>query len=107
MLIGAPKKYLHFCGIKIWASPEEEGTTTVQSTRESGRPRAAIQDETKLQLESPSVNCSVQNNNTQLFYFDGKSRTIKASRHEDLSLNIQDGGRSNNLTLWKTSSAWF
>lgn len=43
----------------------------------------------------------------QQWTFDGTSNTIKSVRYPDRSFDIQSGGRSNNLQIWRTSARWF
>lgn len=44
---------------------------------------------------------------TQVWFFDGKSRTIKNNRFKSKSFDIQNAGRSHNLQAWATNSGWF
>jgi len=45
--------------------------------------------------------------NSQLWYFDYKSKTIKSKQHEGKSIDIQNSGKSRNLQVWSTNSGWF
>jgi len=49
----------------------------------------------------------VRGRNTQQFYFDNSSKTIKSQQYKDRSFDIQNAGRSNNLQMWKTNARWF
>jgi hypothetical protein len=44
---------------------------------------------------------------TQVFWFDQKSKTIKSQRHKGWSFDIQSAGRSNNMQMWNTNSGWW
>jgi hypothetical protein len=44
---------------------------------------------------------------SQKWYFDQKSRTIKNLKQPNKSFDIQNAGRSTNLQLWSTNSGWF
>lgn len=44
---------------------------------------------------------------SQIFWFDGWSRTIKSESNSELSLDIANGGMSKKMQLWTTNSAWF
>lgn len=43
---------------------------------------------------------------TQTWYFDQKSKTIKNQKHNE-SFDIQNAGKSNNLQIWRTNGNWF
>jgi len=45
--------------------------------------------------------------NTQQWFFDSNTRTIKSQQFKDRSFDIQNAGRSNNLQVWKTNARWF
>ena len=47
------------------------------------------------------------NKNTQKFFFDGKTKTIKSVAFNDRSLDIANSGRASNLQVWKTNAKWF
>jgi hypothetical protein len=44
--------------------------------------------------------------NTQEFYFDQTSKTIK-NKSNNQSFDIQSNGKSNNLQVWSTNSGWW
>jgi hypothetical protein len=44
--------------------------------------------------------------NTQLWYFDQRSKTIKTKLNNQ-SWDIQSAGRTNNMQVWSTNSGWF
>ena len=44
--------------------------------------------------------------NTQEWYFDNRSKTIK-SKSNNQSIDIRSGGRSNHLQVWTTNSGWW
>jgi len=44
---------------------------------------------------------------TQKWWFDQKSRTIKNLKEPTKSFDIQNSGRSTNLQIYKTNSGWF
>jgi len=44
---------------------------------------------------------------TQKWYFDQKSRTIKNLKQPTKSFDIQNSGRSDNLQIYNTNSGWF
>ena len=45
--------------------------------------------------------------NTQAWYFDAWTKTIKSVAHKDQSLGIRDGGESANLQVEATNARWF
>jgi hypothetical protein len=44
--------------------------------------------------------------NTQVWYFDQRSLTIKTKLNNQ-SWDIQNAGRTNNMQIWSTNSGWF
>lgn len=44
---------------------------------------------------------------TQKWFFDQKSRTIKNVKTPTKSFDIQSGGRTSNMQIWATNSGWF
>jgi hypothetical protein len=44
---------------------------------------------------------------SQKWWFDQKSKTIKNVMFEDKSLDITNGGRSSDIQVWKTNGNWF
>jgi hypothetical protein len=44
---------------------------------------------------------------SQLFYFDHLTKTIKSKQYTGKSFDIQSAGKSNNLQVWTTNSRWF
>ena len=52
------------------------------------------------------IKSRVHGRTTQLFYFDQKSKTVK-SKSNNRSMDIANGGRSQNLQVWTTNSRWF
>lgn len=44
---------------------------------------------------------------SQKWFFDQKSRTIKNLKQPNKSFDIQNAGRSTNLQLWSTNSGWY
>jgi hypothetical protein len=44
--------------------------------------------------------------NTQLWYFDQRSKTIKTKLNNQ-SFDIQSSGRTINMQIWSTNSQWF
>jgi hypothetical protein len=44
---------------------------------------------------------------SQMWYFDQKTKTIMNSLHKNKSLDIQNSGNTNNLQLWSTNGGWF
>jgi hypothetical protein len=44
--------------------------------------------------------------NTQLWYFDQRSKTIKTKLNNQ-SWDIQSSGKTNNMQVWSTNSGWF
>jgi hypothetical protein len=45
--------------------------------------------------------------NTQLWWFDQRSRTIKNYQNKGWSWDIHSGGRSSNMQAWNTNSGWW
>jgi hypothetical protein len=45
--------------------------------------------------------------NSQQFYFDYKSKTIRSMRTKSYSWEIQNAGRSTNMRAYTTNSGWF
>jgi hypothetical protein len=43
----------------------------------------------------------------QLFYFDGKTKTIKSQQYKDRSLDITSNGASTNLRMTTTNARWW
>lgn len=43
---------------------------------------------------------------TQVWYFDQKSKTIKSQKNNE-SFDIQNAGKSNNMQIWRTNGNWF
>jgi hypothetical protein len=44
---------------------------------------------------------------TQKWYFDQTTKTIKSVARPDMSWDIQSAGKSSNLQVWKTNSGWW
>jgi hypothetical protein len=44
---------------------------------------------------------------SQVWWFDQDSKTIRNNMFKDKSLDIQSSGSSNNLQLWATNGKWF
>ena len=44
--------------------------------------------------------------NTQQWYFDQKSLTIK-TKYNNQSFDIKSAGKTNNMQIWSTNSGWF
>jgi len=44
---------------------------------------------------------------SQVWYFDQNSKTIKNTLHKNKSLDIQNSGNTNNLQVWSTNGGWF
>lgn len=44
---------------------------------------------------------------SQIWFLDPKSKTIKSVWKKEQSLDIQNGGQSSNLQIWNTNSRWF
>lgn len=44
---------------------------------------------------------------SQKWWFDQKSKTIKNTMYSDRSLDITNGGRSSDMQIWKTNGNWF
>jgi hypothetical protein len=44
---------------------------------------------------------------SQIFFLDPKSKTIKSVKHKDRSIDIQTGGASSNLQAYSTNARWF
>jgi hypothetical protein len=45
--------------------------------------------------------------NTQLWYFDQRSRTIKNFQNKGWSWDIRGAGRQTNMQAWNTNSGWW
>ena len=45
--------------------------------------------------------------NSQKFFFDQRSKTVKSVKHRGWSFDIQNAGRTNNMQMWNTNSGWF
>jgi len=43
---------------------------------------------------------------SQKWFFDQKTKTVKNLKESSKSLDIQNSGRSTNLQVWKTNSQW-
>jgi len=48
-----------------------------------------------------------RNKETQQFYLDPVTKTIKSVAYKDQSWDIQNAGQSNNMQIWKTNGRWF
>jgi hypothetical protein len=44
---------------------------------------------------------------SQVWFFDQKTLTIKNTLNTEKSLDIQSSGRTNNLQIWSTNGGWF
>ena len=44
---------------------------------------------------------------SQVFYFDAKTRTIKSQQNKGWSFSGRSAGRSNDMEVWNTNSAWY
>lgn len=44
--------------------------------------------------------------NTQQWYFDQRSLTIK-TKYNNQSFDIKNSGKTNNMQIWSTNSGWF
>jgi hypothetical protein len=44
---------------------------------------------------------------SQVWFFDQKTKTIKNSLQDNKSLDIQNSGSTNNLQIWNTNGGWF
>jgi hypothetical protein len=44
---------------------------------------------------------------SQLWYFDGKTKTIRSRKTTSYSLQIQSSGKSNKIVITSTSSRWW
>lgn len=44
---------------------------------------------------------------SQVWWFDQKTKTIRNNMFKDKSLDIQNSGNTNNLQLWSTNGQWF
>lgn len=44
---------------------------------------------------------------SQVWFFDQKTKTIKSQMYKDRSLDIQNSGNTSNLQLWNTNGGWF
>jgi len=45
--------------------------------------------------------------NNQIFFLDPGTKTIKSVAQNTKSIDIQNGGGSNNLQIWNTNARWF
>lgn len=54
-----------------------------------------------------SVKKFERNKQSQQFFLDAKTKTIKSVSYKDKSWDIQDSGKSNNMQIWKTNYRWF
>ena len=45
--------------------------------------------------------------NTQVFWFDQRTKTIKSESDSALSLDIKGAGQSQDMQVWNTNSGWF
>jgi hypothetical protein len=45
--------------------------------------------------------------NNQIFFLDPGTKTIKSALNNTKSIDIQNGGGSNNLQIWNTNARWF
>jgi hypothetical protein len=45
--------------------------------------------------------------NNQIFFLDPGTKTIKSVAQNTKSIDIQNGGSSNNLQIWNTNARWF
>jgi len=53
------------------------------------------------------VNSLDRTRESQIFFLDPKSHTIKSVQDKESSIDIQRAGASSNLQLWTTSARWF
>jgi hypothetical protein len=44
---------------------------------------------------------------SQVWYFDQKTKTIMNSLNKNKSLDIQNSGRTNNIQVWNTNGGWY
>jgi hypothetical protein len=44
---------------------------------------------------------------SQIFFLDAKSKTIKNVMDKEASIDIQGAGSSSNLQIWRTGARWF
>jgi hypothetical protein len=44
---------------------------------------------------------------SQVWYFDQKTKTIMNTLHKNKSLDIQNSGSTNNMQVWSTNGGWF
>jgi hypothetical protein len=44
---------------------------------------------------------------SQVWFFDQKTKTIRNTLYKDKSLDIQNAGNTNNLQIWSTNGGWF
>jgi len=44
---------------------------------------------------------------SQVWWFDQKSKTIKSLKYKDKSLDIEGAGKSGNMNVWQTNSRWW
>jgi hypothetical protein len=49
----------------------------------------------------------VRNKTVQMWFLDARTKTIKSQQYKDKSWDIANGGRSNNLQIWRTNARWF
>lgn len=50
------------------------------------------------------------NDKFQIWYFDGKTKTIKSQQYKNKSLDLEHAGRrgrGTNLHIWSTNSGWW
>jgi len=47
------------------------------------------------------------NSDSQQFYFDNATKTIKSQQYKDRSLDIQNSGKSSNMQVWNTNGRWW
>jgi hypothetical protein len=47
------------------------------------------------------------NSQSQQFYFDNATKTIKSQQYKDRSFDIQNAGKSSNMQIWSTNGRWF
>lgn len=48
-----------------------------------------------------------RNKQTQQFYLDANTKTIKSVAYKDKSWDIENSGQSSNMQIWKTNRRWF
>jgi hypothetical protein len=44
---------------------------------------------------------------SQVWYFDQRTKTIMNTLHKNKSLDIQNSGNTNNMQVWSTNGGWF